>query len=118
MPKNNPRGFTLIMTISLMVLLTMIAIGVLSMSSISLRQVNQSTAMAEARANARLSLMMAIGDLQKQLGPDNRITATADQFLTGTTSSGAAGLPQKHYVGAYRSWDAAVDLRPTPAFLQ
>ena len=62
--------------------------------------------------------MMAIGDLQKQLGPDNRITATADQFLTGTTSSGAAGLPQKHYVGAYRSWDAAVDLRPTPAFLQ
>lgn len=118
MPKNNPRGFTLIMTISLMVLLTMIAIGVLSMSSISLRQVNQSTAMAEARANARLSLMMAIGDLQKQLGPDNRITATADQFLTGTTSSGAAGLPQKHYVGAYRSWDAAVDLRPTPVFLQ
>lgn len=37
--------------------------------------------MATARANARVALMLAIGDLQKQLGPDQRISVTADQRI-------------------------------------
>lgn len=72
------RGFALIVTISLMILLTVIAVGLLTLSSISLRNARQADAMSVARANARLALMLALGDLQKSAGPDQRVTARAD----------------------------------------
>ena len=57
-----------------MILLTIIAVGLLSLSAVSLRSSSQSTAYAEARANARLALMIAIGELQRQTGLDTRVT--------------------------------------------
>ena len=72
------RGFTLIMTISLMVLLTLIAFAMLSLSSVTLRTSNQANAMSVARSNARLALLLAINELQKSAGPDQRITARSD----------------------------------------
>jgi len=72
------RGFALVITLALMVLLTLLVTGLLSLSSISLRASAQGQAMAVARANARLALLLAIGELQRQTGPDTRITARAD----------------------------------------
>src|SRR5215216_1651711 len=77
-PRSTSRGFALIVTLSLMILLTVIAVGLLTLSSISLRSTGQGNAMAIARANARMALTLAIGDLQKNAGPDQRVTARAD----------------------------------------
>jgi type II secretory pathway component PulK len=73
--QNKPHGFALIATISLLILLAILAIGMLSLSSVALRSDSQGLAQAEARANARMALMIAIGELQKQMGPDQRISA-------------------------------------------
>jgi hypothetical protein len=78
MAKPPPRGFALIVTLSLMILLTVIAVGLLALSSVSLRSSTQGQSMAVAQANARLALMLALGDLQKSAGHDQRITAAAD----------------------------------------
>lgn len=72
------RGFALIVTLSLMILLTVIAVGLLTLSSISLRSASRAEGMTDARANARMALMLAIGNLQRSTGPDTRITARAD----------------------------------------
>lgn len=72
------RGFTLIITITLMVLLTLIGIGLLSLSSVTLRASNQADSMSVARANSRMALILAINELQKSAGPDQRITARSD----------------------------------------
>jgi Tfp pilus assembly protein PilX len=78
-PKNPPpKGFTLILTISLMVLLTLIGIGMLSLSAVTLRSSSQASINRVARDNARLAMMIAIGQLQKHAGRDTRITSPAD----------------------------------------
>ncbi|MCX6876050.1 MAG: hypothetical protein NTW21_19920 [Verrucomicrobia bacterium] len=72
------RGFALVITLSLMVLLTLLAVGLLTLSGVVLRTSGQGEAMAVAQANARLSLILALGDLQRQAGLDTRVSARAD----------------------------------------
>ncbi|MGA0845539.1 MAG: hypothetical protein ACO3RV_03290 [Luteolibacter sp.] len=106
-----PRGFALVVTISLMVLLTVVAIGLLSLSSVSLRSSSAESAAHTARANARLGLMLAIAELQKELGPDQRITAPgSQQFEKDEKSAG------KQWVGVFDSWPTGNDMRPEPKF--
>jgi Tfp pilus assembly protein PilV len=119
--RRHPRGFALVVTLSLMILLTVIAVGLLGLSSISLRSSAQGDAMQSARASARLALMLAIGDLQKQLGPDTRISATADQIAATTDPAvSTTPQPQRQWAGAYKAWPADVPsaARPQPEFLQ
>ena len=71
------KGFALIATISVMVLLVMISLAMLSLSTVELRSSSQS-ALDMARANARLALTIAIGELQSSAGPDQRITANSN----------------------------------------
>ena len=73
------RGFALVATVSMMVLLTLVAIAMLSLSTIEQRSSGGGANDADrmARANARMALMIALGDLQKAAGPDQRVTATA-----------------------------------------
>lgn len=81
-PVRIKAGFALVATLTLMVLLVVLAVGLLSLSSVALRASSQGKAQAEAQANARLALMLAIGELQTLTGPDQRITATAQLAST------------------------------------
>jgi len=90
------RGFALIVTLTLMILLSVIALGLLTLSSVSLRSAGQQQLMQEARQNARLALMLAIGELQTATGPDQRITAAAE--IKGDS------LKQPHLTGAWQGW--------------
>ncbi len=94
-------GFALIVTLSLMILLTVIAVGLLSLSTISLRASSQSSDMATARANARMALMLAIGELQCQAGPDTRVTARAD-ILDDQNN-----VKNPPITGVWKSWEGA-----------
>ena len=66
------------MTLMLMILLSVIVVGLLSLSSIALRTSAQTEAIGVARANAKLAVQLAIGELQTQAGIDTRITARAE----------------------------------------
>ena len=86
-----PKGFALVVTLSLMILLTVVAVGMLTLSSISLRAVGQEAAMTAARNNARLGLLLALGELQKSAGPDQRVTAPAN-LVNASASPGITGV--------------------------
>ena len=98
---NHERGFALIVTLSLMILLTVIAVGLLTLSSISLRNSSQNSASNVARANARLALMIALGELQVNLGPDTRVSARAETLAKDSrvAATVAPNTPQSWWVG-------------------
>ena len=103
--RRNTNGFALVVTLSLMILLTIIAVGLLSLSSIALRSSGTGAAQAQASSNAKLALMLAIGDLQRSLGPDTRVSANAGVLETSGVNI-EEGLEQ--IAGA---WEAS---RPSP----
>ncbi len=96
---SRPRGFALVITLSLMILLTVVAVGLLSLSAIAMRAARQDTAQAEARANARLALMLAIGELQQQMGPDQRVSASGAILAE-------SAVRHPHWTGVWDSWPA------------
>lgn len=108
----NTRGFTLIVTISLMVLLTLIAVGVLSLSSVSLRTSSQGASISIARANARLSVMIALGELQKMMGSDRNITAQASILDKNPETAQVDGVNHSHYTGVWQARNETIDAMP------
>jgi hypothetical protein len=111
------QGFALVVTLSLLILLTLVAVGLLSLSSVTLRTSGHTTAQQAAQANARLALSLAIAQLQKETGPDQRITTLADQRSSGDGSQSSAAEGRRHWTGVYRSWPATERTRPDPEFL-
>ena len=99
------RGFALVITVSLMVLLAILAVGLLGLSSVSLRAGAKSLARAEAEGNARMAMMLAIGDLQKALGPDQRVSARAGILDGNPATEEADGVANPHFLGVWNSWD-------------
>ena len=96
-------GFSLIATISILVLLALIAVGLLTLSTTSVRSTKLGDAERVARANARMALVLAIGELQKATGDDRRITA--DASILGEVS-------RPHAVGVWESWSPQMALNP------
>lgn len=93
-------GFTLVITVMLMTLLTIVAVGLLTLSGVSLRVAGQGDSIAVARNNARLAMMMALGDLQKAAGPDQRVTAAAS-LVDPVAGPGVTGV--------WESWKPGMD---------
>lgn len=92
---SSSRGFSLIITLTLMILLVLLAVGLLTLSTTTLRSADLTSAPSEARANARLALMLAVGELQRQAGPDTRVTARADILDENNPP----------VLGVWRSWE-------------
>lgn len=89
-------GFALIVTLSLMILLIIIAVGLLTISAISLRASAQGSATSIARSNARLAMMLALGELQVTLGPDQSVSAPAQSVIKD--------VKRPRLLGAWQSW--------------
>lgn len=94
------RGFALVISVSLMVLLSLLALGMLSLASIELRRSGSSDARAKATANARMGLMMALDRLQSTAGDDRRVTADASILDENS--------PNAHAVGVWKGWSGAL----------
>lgn len=112
------KGFSLIVTITMMILLSLIAVGILGLSSTTVRSANVGQDEQIARANARLALQLAVGQLQKYVGDDRRVTMAADQLTNsqdGDQTSAKEGY--RYWTGVYEAWPDEVEERPNPDHL-
>ncbi len=97
------RGFALIAALVVLPLLAILIIGLLGLSSIEVRKSSSQVARDEARANARLALAMAIGQLQKHLGPDQRVSADSRLLEDTVGPTQSSKLAQPHWVNVWRT---------------
>ena len=112
-PSKPHQGFALVITLSLMILLTVLAVGLLTLSSVSLHASSQGAAMATARANARLALMFALNDLQKNAGPDQRVTARAEILDSKPATPAIDGVNQPYWTASWKTGPAGLDITTT-----
>jgi len=70
-------GFTLTVTLLALVLLAGLALAMVSLATIELKKSTLTEHDRLARENARIALILAIGQLQESLGPDTRISASS-----------------------------------------
>ncbi|MFK7849842.1 MAG: hypothetical protein AB8D78_02590 [Akkermansiaceae bacterium] len=87
-----------------MVLLSLLAIGMLSLSAVSLRSGAEQNAMSEARTNARLALVLALGELQMEMGPDMRVSASASILDENPETEVIDGVENPNWLASYESW--------------
>ncbi len=100
--RKKKRGFALIATLTLMMLLTLLAVGILALASSQNRISLQTILQAEARQQALVGLDAAIGELQVEMGPDKRVSANSG-ILTKEGGSGS-----QYLLGVWNSWDGPI----------
>lgn len=82
--RNHPKrqqaegGFALLIALTLMSVVLMLLISMTLMVQVQTTNSRRQLDQLRAKENARLALMMAIGDLQRYAGPDQRVTARAE----------------------------------------
>lgn len=92
-------GFALVISLSLMAFILVLLLALTSFIQVESKNSTRTLTQLEARQNAMLALQMAIGQLQKTAGPDQRISARADINTSNTGNPNWIGI-----------WDArAVD---------
>lgn len=115
--RRQPSGFALVMVLSLMAILILLVMGLLSLSARQRTIQSAAQAQAEAQANARLALQLALGQLQKAMGPDQRVSTTADQLADAADPSKSRAHPTRsRWTGVYASWASDQPSRPEPVF--
>lgn len=77
LPRQKQRGFALIVTIVLVAFLVLILLGLATFTRVETQVATNSQSLSQARQNAVFALNIAVGQLQKYAGPDQRITAPA-----------------------------------------
>lgn len=93
------KGSTLVVTMVLSAFLILAVLTLLALATGAAKVQREELTRSQARANAMLALKLAMADLQKQAGPDQRVTATSGII---------DGAAQGHLTGVWDSW------RPDP----
>lgn len=97
--KRKKHGFALIASLTLMMLLALLAVGIMATASSQSRISAQTILQAQARQQALVGLDAALGELQVALGPDCRVTA----------NSGISDKRGSQYIlGVWDSWTGPI----------
>jgi len=111
------RGFALIAVLFMMALLLIVIIAFASHITVEISSSGNTELRSQARQNALLAMNLAINALQKNMGPDQRVSATAgildssDSIVTPTNV-----VAQPYWTGVWNSytWNGNVATPPNP----
>jgi len=105
-------GFALLITITLLSFLVLLLVSLASLTRVETQVASNSQQLSQARQNALMALNIALGQLQKFTGPDQRTTARADMNSAWAGATTANG----RWLGAYGNGapvDTTYSLKPS-----
>lgn len=100
------KGFALVVSITLMSFLLLLVMALVTLTSLETQSAANTRHSVEAQQNALVALNIALGELQKYAGPDQRVTARGD-LQHGANAPGAL------WTGVYGN-SIAADYDATP----
>ena len=98
-------GFALLITITLLAFLVLLLVSLASLTRVETQVASNNQQLAQARQNALMALNIALGELQKYAGPDQRTTARSDMDSTLANTSTQSG----RWTGVYGRGVATAD---------
>ena len=100
------RGFALVLALSLMAFVLVLLLSISTFVRVESVNSQTSSSQLKAKQAALLGLNVAIGELQKHAGPDQRVTATADLLSdSANLYTGGLAVPegQASWTGVWKS---------------
>ena len=88
------HGFALVIALSMMSFVLLLLLSMSLLVSVETANAARSNSRLLAQENARLGILVAMGNMQKLAGPDKRVTMRADAFEDGGTT-----LQSPYWVG-------------------
>ncbi|WP_269538940.1 hypothetical protein [Cerasicoccus fimbriatus] len=121
-PPGKP-GFALVISLTLMSLIILLVISMATLVKVELSTELHTQNQSLARQNALFGLQVAIGQLQQQMGPDKRVSATASilditpEDANFDDSEAAPNVRQPHWTGVWNSldWDRSSNREDSPS---
>ncbi len=104
------HGFALLITITLVAFLVLVLVALATLTRVETQIASNSQQHNQARQNALMALNIALGELQRYAGPDQRVTTTAD-LIADKDKSG--NPPQERHANV--SITAPQDILPISA---
>ena len=96
-------GFALVIALSLMAFVLLLLLSITTLVQVETQGSQIQMQQMEAEQSALLGLQIALGELQKTVGPDQRVTATAGIFNV----SNDPDFEQPHLLGVWKSFKQA-----------
>ena len=106
--KNGRSGFALILCLALMSVVFLFVLSMMSLVSLELRQSQFRKKTVLAKTHARFGLSVACGELNKHLGPDQKISASAAILEKESIDSGSELGGRRHWTGVWNANDKKV----------
>ena len=97
-------GFALVIALSLMAFILALLLSLTTFISVEVSSSETQRATLQARQNAQLSLMVAVGELQKYAGQDQRVTARADITAANPNNKFWTGVWDETNTAASPAW--------------
>ena len=104
-------GFALVIALSLMAFVLLLLLSITTLVQVETQGSQIQMQQMEAEQSALLGLQIALGELQKTAGPDQRVTATADLFNDPNDISKAPVQGRNRWAGV---WDTSNYSPKTP----
>jgi hypothetical protein len=115
-PRHRRGGFALLITVTLLAFLVLLLVSLASLTRVETQVAGNNQQLAQARQNALMALNIALGQLQRHTGPDQRVTTPADIQIPSGVTIGATttGSQARSSLDAY--WRASRNRRWTGAW--